>query len=269
MSGLVHVATMAAHAAGRLVMRAYDRLDRIKVIEKAPHDFVSNVDQEAEQVIIEHIHKYYPGHAVLSEEAGAVSPRSVVPKEADMRWIVDPIDGTTNFIRGVPHFCISIAVEKAGEVICGVIYDPVRDETFQAEKGEGALLNQTRLKLGSGISLDGCALASGFPRRSSVSLKEQMAILVAVTEAPATIRRMGSAALDLAYVASGRWNGFWGADLKWWDIAAGLLIAAEAGAGHCNFSGNPISEEVSGLIVAPLPFLPKLQALIASSRSVR
>ena len=266
MTGLIHVATMAAHAAGRLVMRSYDRLDRIKVTEKAPHDFVSNVDQEAEQVIIEHIHKYYPGHAVLSEEAGAVPPRSVVPKEADMRWIVDPIDGTTNFIRGVPHFCISIAVEKAGEIICGVVYDPVRDETFQAEKGQGALLNQKRLKLTSHAQLEGRALASGFPRRSSISLTEQMAILMAVTESPATIRRMGSAALDLVYVASGRWNGFWGADLKLWDIAAGLLIAAEAGAGTCDFSGNPISPEVSGLIVAPLPFLPELQALIAGAR---
>ncbi|MBM93489.1 MAG: inositol monophosphatase [Legionellales bacterium] len=266
MSGLLHVATMAAHAAGRLMLQAYDRLDRIQVMEKAPNDFVTNVDQAVEHLIIEHIHKYYPGHSILSEEVGAVEPARTIESDAQTRWIIDPIDGTSNFMQGVPHFCTSIAVEKAGKIICGVIYDPIRDETFQAHLGQGATLNQKRIKLSHQGSLKHYVLASGFPRlQSSLSMAQQMAVLNAVMNYPANVRRMGSAALDLAYVAAGRWHGFWGVDLKPWDVAAGLLIALESGVVGVDFSGQPLKPDTAAMIVARHAVLPDLQALILKS----
>lgn len=228
----VNIAVQAARAAGSLIVRALERPDRIKVMEKAPNDYVTEVDRKAEQEIINIIRKAFPQHAIIGEESGSLG-------EHEVEWIIDPLDGTRNFIHGFPHFSVSIAVRQQGRLEHGVIYDPVRDDLFTASRGRGAALNEHRIRVSTQSNLDACLLGTGFPFRHSpdrVSLYTQS--LATMLPLCGDVRRAGSAALDLAYVACGRLDGFWEMGLKIWDVAAGALLIREAGGLLSDFAGG-------------------------------
>jgi myo-inositol-1(or 4)-monophosphatase len=220
---IINIATEAARAAGNTIMRAMQRLDTIKIATKKPNDFVTEVDQRVEQDIISIIRKAYPSHGILGEEGGEI-------KGDDYLWVIDPIDGTRNFIHGFPHFAVSIGVIYKNKIEHGLIYDPTRQELFTASRGKGAQLNDHRIRVSERKHLEECLLGTGFAYRhidKTNSLPGK--ILQGVLPICGDIRRGGSAALDLAYVASGRLDGFWELGLQLWDIAAGILLVKEAG----------------------------------------
>jgi myo-inositol-1(or 4)-monophosphatase len=220
---ITNIAVEAARSAGNIIIRAMKRLDTVKIAEKRPNDFVTEVDQRVEEEIISIVKKAYPSHSVLSEESGEI-------KGDEHQWIIDPIDGTRNFIHGFPHFAISIAVAYKNKIEHGVIYDPVRQELFTASRGKGAHLNERRIRVSARKRLEESLLGTGFAYRHQD--KENPIpgkILQAVIPLCGDVRRAGSAALDLAYVACGRLDGFWEMGLNIWDIAAGLLLVKEAG----------------------------------------
>ncbi|MBU0744039.1 MAG: inositol monophosphatase [Gammaproteobacteria bacterium] len=222
MHPLMTIATKAARSAGKIILRATDRLDTIQVGEKGHNNFVTEVDQQVEQEIINIILDSYPDHAILGEESG-------VSGTGDYTWIIDPIDGTNNFIHGHPHFCVSIAVKYKDRIEHGLIYDPLRQELFTATFGAGAFLNDRRIRVASRKQLEGSVIASSFGNKASKEIGIFLKILASILPYAAGTRRSGSAALDLAYVACGRLDGAWGINLSPWDIAAGTLIIQEAG----------------------------------------
>ena len=231
---IVNIALRAAQAAGRIIEQALVRGAPPVVETKGQNDFVTAVDRAAEAVIIEAIRKNYPQHNILTEESGFIAGNS------DTTWIIDPLDGTTNFIHGFPHFAVSIGVKVGDRLEHAVVYDPMRREEFTASRGRGAQLNDRRLRVSDRKSLDGALIGTGFPFR-----KEQMphidaylAMFKDVAQQTAGIRRPGSAALDLAYVAAGRMDGFWEFGLQEWDMAAGCLLIAEAGGLVSDFNGK-------------------------------
>lgn len=233
MSGLLNVAIMAAHAAGKIIMQNFDRLDRIAVKTKEDGSYVSSVDIHAEKAIVDCIHKYYPGHNVLSEESGHIEHISEKDFDANYLWIIDPLDGTRNFVNGVPHFAVSIAIKEQDKVVFSVIYDPFKDETFSASLGNGAVLNNKKLRLIKNDhkkTLTNCLIATGLPRKAMLNKDLQISILSSLSKQLIGYRKMGSVALDLVYIAANRWGGFIDAGLKIWDSEAGLLVAKEAGA---------------------------------------
>ncbi|MEL0082003.1 MAG: inositol monophosphatase family protein [Gammaproteobacteria bacterium] len=215
-------AVRAARAGAETIVRASRRLDNLQVAEKGPNDFVSEVDREAELRIIDTIRKAYPDHAILGEEGGADG-------EHDYTWIIDPLDGTTNFLHGFPCYSVSIAVRFKDRLEHGVVYDPNLDELFCASRGEGAMMNNRRIRVARRPNLQGALLATGFPFRDTENLDLYMRTLQALIVKTSGIRRPGSAALDLAYLAAGRVDGFWEFNLNLWDIAAGVLLVQEAG----------------------------------------
>ncbi len=221
-----HVTVMlrAAQKAGRGLLRDFNEVEKLQVSMKGPGEFVTVADTRAERTIREELARARPGYGFLMEESGA-QPAADSP----FRWIVDPLDGTTNFLHGIPHFCVSIALERSGEIVAGIVYDPVKDETFWAEKGEGAFLNDQRIRVSARRKLADAVIATGIPFRGRGEHKAYLAQLEAVMGHTAGVRRFGSAALDLAYVASGRFDGFWEQWLSPWDIAAGILLVREAG----------------------------------------
>lgn len=223
MHPIVNIAVNAARQAGKIILRAQDQLDKIQIIEKGRNDFATQVDKAAEEIIIDIIKKAYPQHAILGEESGLSTNQS------DTTWIIDPLDGTTNFIHGFPQYCISIGVTYQDKIQHGVVYDPIRDELFTASRGEGARVNGKRLRVSMVEKLDYALLGTGFPFREFGVLDEYLTFLKALIPNCAGIRRAGAAALDLAYVAAGRLDGFWEFGLKPWDIAAGALLIQEAG----------------------------------------
>ncbi len=230
---IINIAVEAARAAGNIIMRAMKRLDSVKVAEKGPNDFVTEVDQRVEQEIITVIQKAYPTHGILGEEGGELKG------EDDYQWIIDPIDGTRNFIHGFPHFAISIAVMHKNKLEHGVIYDPVRQELFTASRGKGAQLNERRIRVSQRKHLEECLLGTGFAyRHISDDHSVPFRILQGVIPICGDIRRAGAATLDLAYVACGRLDGFWELGLHIWDIAAGILLVKEAGGMVCDPSGG-------------------------------
>ena len=242
MSGILNVATMAAIAAGKIILQSFDRLDRVKIQKKANGDFVSSVDLAAESEIIQCIKKYYPGHNIISEESGAINGVD----ESEFTWIIDPLDGTNNFIHGVPHFAVAIAIKEQEQIICSVIYDPIRDEMFTAQLNKGAFLNNRKIKLADNSkNLATSLVATGFPRLKSEHLPLQLKAIEQVTNNTCGIRRMGSTSLDLAYVASGRWGGYWDVNMSLWDLSAGQLIALESGAIISDFFGK------NSIVLAP------------------
>ena len=221
---LINVMDAAARKASRRLVRDFGEVEQLQVSRKGPGDFVTEADRRTEQILHEELAKARPGFGFLMEEAG-----EVIGESGDERWIIDPIDGTTNFLHGIPHFAISIGVERDGEMVAGIIYEPVRDELFWAERNEGAYLNRRRLRVSERGTLADALLATGIPFGDRMGKKSFIAMLNAVMEKTSGVRRLGSAALDLAYVAAGRYEGFWETGLSPWDIAGGIVIVREAG----------------------------------------
>lgn len=247
---MLNIAIRAARSAGTIISRAFEQLDKIEIESKGTNDFVTNVDLSAEQVIIETIKKSYPDHTIISEECGEIKG-----SDEDYQWIIDPLDGTTNFIKGIPHFSVSIALRIKGKLDQAVIYDPIRGELFTASRGKGAQLNGFRIRVKQHRELAGTILATGFPFKYKQHTNAYMDMFKSLFTQTADMRRAGSAALDLAYVASGRVDGFFEIGLKPWDTAAGELLVIEAGGLVTNFSGNHYNS--SGNIVAASPRLLK------------
>ena len=235
MEPMCNIALRAARKAGDLIARATDDLDRIDVESKGANDFVSDVDRSAEREILYHLNKAYPDHAFLAEESGVSGN-----EESEYRWIIDPLDGTTNFIRGIPHFAVSIACEYRGKIEHAVVLDPIRREEFVASRGRGAQLNGRRIRVSKLPSLEGALLGTGIPfrERQTEHMAEYIRSMETLAANSGGIRRAGAAALDLAYVAAGRLDAFWEIGLAPWDIAAGALLVREAGGLVADFNGG-------------------------------
>lgn len=245
MHPLLNIAVNAARSAGNIIIRAIDKLDSIKVQNKARHDYVTEIDQIAEQEIISIIHKAYPEHAICGEESGSIG-------QSEFVWIIDPLDGTTNFIHGFPHFAVSIAVEHKGAIEHGVIYDPLKQDLFTATKGCGARRNEHRMRVSQHSKLEEALLGTGFPYTNPAQLTDYLKTFSSIFPLTAGIRRSGSAALDLAYTAAGILDGFWEANLAKWDIAAGSLMIQETGGLISDFYGED-NYLTSGNVIAGTP----------------
>jgi myo-inositol-1(or 4)-monophosphatase len=224
-SANVTVMVQAVHKAARPLVRDFGEVENLQVSIKGPGDFVSAADRRAEQILRQELGRARPGFGFLLEEAGPVRG-----EDQEHRWLVDPLDGTTNFLHGLPHFAISVALERRGELVAGVIYDPIKDELFCAEKGAGAYLNDRRLRVSGRSELATCLIGTGIPVLDWPGRAQGYAHqLERLSAEVAGIRRLGTASLDLAYVAAGRLDGFWEFDLKPWDVAAGIVLVREAG----------------------------------------
>lgn len=236
---MLNIAVKAARRAASVINRASLDLDLIQVTSKQHKDFVTEVDKAAEAIIIETLLTAYPDHAILAEESGrsGAEPRPG-ETEPDFLWIIDPLDGTTNFIHGFPQYCVSIALAHKGQITQAVIYDPTRNDLFTATRGRGAFLNERRIRVSKRALMEEALLGTGFPYRDLATLDNYLRMFRLMTEQSAGLRRPGSAALDLAYVAAGRLDGFFEIGLAPWDIAAGSLMVTEAGGLIGDFQGN-------------------------------
>ena len=231
MHPMLNIAVRAARSAGNIISRSMTRLDSLTIQVKDRNDFVSEVDREAENQIIGILRKAYPNHAILAEESGLTDGD-------DFQWIIDPLDGTTNYLHGFPQFAVSIALRHKGRLEQAVVYDPLSQELFTATRGAGATLNDRRIRVSNRTSLDGALLGTGFPFKAQHHLDTYLDMFRALFPRSAGIRRAGAAALDLSYVAAGRLDGFWEIGLSPWDMAAGLLLIQEAGGLSSDFSGG-------------------------------
>jgi len=231
-SAIVNVMTGAARKASRRLMRDFGEVEQLQVSRKGPADFVSAADLRTEKILRETLQRARPDYGFLMEESGPSGG------DSENRWIVDPLDGTTNFLHGIPYFAISIALERRKEIVAGVVYEPVRDEMFWAEKGIGAYVNDRRLRVSARERLGDAVVATGIPHRGRMAPDAYLPMLGAVMPEVAGIRRAGAASLDLAYVAAGRYDGFWEQGLSPWDIAAGIVLVREAGGMVTEISGK-------------------------------
>ena len=232
LSSEINVLEKVCNKASKIIIRDFGEIEKLQVSKKGPGDFVTKTDKKVEQIIIEELEKARPGFNILAEEGGTAENKS------EYTWIIDPIDGTTNFMHGIPHFAISIGLEKNGEVIAGIIFDPIKNEMFYAEKGRGAYLNNSRIRVSSRNNIaDSIALTGGptFAENNKQIFYEEYN---AMSNHFHQVRKLGSAALDLAYVAAGRAEIFWHKNLKYWDIAAGIIIVKEAGGTISDFKGK-------------------------------
>ena len=243
MHPFVNIATKAARKAGSIMVRHMDQLDQIKIQAKGRNDFVSSVDKLAEEEIIYTIQSAYPDHAILGEESGESG-------DSEVQWIIDPLDGTTNYLHGFPQFCVSIAVKQNNVVEHGVVYDPLRNELFVATRGRGARLNDIRIRVSKARGLQQSLIGTGFPYRQDKDVEGYLNCMKDVMQNCHGIRRAGSAALDIAYVACGRLDGFWEADLQAWDMAAGTLLIKEAGGMVSDFNGEDKFLDTGNIIAA-------------------
>jgi myo-inositol-1(or 4)-monophosphatase len=232
---MINVAIKAARAAGAIINRAALDVEAVRISQKLVNDFVTDVDHAAEQIIIETLLAAYPGHGILAEESG----QEHGAKDSEFVWIIDPLDGTTNFIHGLPVYCVSIALAVKGKVEQAVIYDPSRNDLFTATKGRGAYMNDRRLRVSKRIKLQECLISTGFPFRPTDDFNSYLRMMGDVMQRTAGLRRPGAAALDLAYVAAGFTDGFFETGLQPWDVAAGSLLVTEAGGLVGNFTGEP------------------------------
>ncbi|WP_371372923.1 inositol-1-monophosphatase [Thalassotalea aquiviva] len=251
MHPMLNIAIRAARSAGNVISRAFENLDKVELEAKGSNDFVTNIDRQAEQIIIDTIRKSYPDHSIVSEECGELAGEN-----ADFQWIIDPLDGTANFVKGIPHFAVSIALKYKGKLDQAVVYDPIRGELYTASRGKGAQLNNVRIRVSNNKELAGTILATGFPHKAKHHTEAYLNMFGALFGKSADIRRAGAAALDLAYVAAGRVDGFWELGLKPWDTAAGELLVIEAGGLVTDFVGGH-NHAQSGNIVAACPRLLK------------
>ena len=242
---MANIALRAARKAGDVMVRAYERLDELDVEEKSKNDFVSNVDRECESIIIDALHQAYPDHGILGEEHGQAYAAN------EFNWIIDPLDGTSNYLHGIPHFSISIALQKGRHLEHGVIVSPLLNEEFVASRGKGAQLNGKRVRVANRPRLDGSFIASGLPPGLlQTRLAPYLAMFGDCMAACGGMRRSGSAALDLAYVAAGRLDGYWQPGLKPWDIAAGVVLVREAGGFVGDFRGGDTFMDEGHVIAA-------------------
>lgn len=244
-SATINVMAGAALKAARGLIRDFGEVEQLQVSVKGPGEFVSTADLRAEKVLRGELGKGRQGYGFLMEESGVETGT-----DTRHRWIVDPLDGTTNFLHGIPHFAISIALERDGEIIAGVVYEPLRDEMFWAEKGAGAFLNDRRLRVSGRRQLSEAVIGTGIPFAERGHHDSYLATLGAVMAATSGVRRLGSAALDLAYVAAGRLDGFWEFGLSPWDIAAGIIIVREAGGYITDLAGGHGMLETGDVLVA-------------------
>ena len=244
-SANINVLVKATRKAAKTLIRDFGEIEKLQVSVKGPGDFVTMSDKKVEKILIDELQKARPDYSILSEEVG------LIKKDEEFKWVIDPIDGTANFLHGIPHFAISIGLEKNKEIICGIIYDPIKDEMFVAEKGNGSYLNNQRVRVSSRSKLNNCMVVTGGPRRNSEDREKvigEYKKFSSVIDIP--IRKMGSAALDMAYVASGRFDGFWQRNLNYWDIAAGVIIVKEAGGFVTDFLGSNKYVENKTILVA-------------------
>ncbi|AEP29151.1 inositol-1-monophosphatase [Brumicola nitratireducens] len=253
MHPMLNIAVRAARSAGNVIARGFENFDDLQIEQKGENDFVTKIDREAEQTIIYKIQQSYPDHTFVGEEGGIVAGND------DYKWIIDPLDGTTNFIKGIPHFAVSIALQYKGRLDQAVVFDPIRGELFTASRGNGAQLNGHRIRASQAKELGSTILATAFPFKNKDSLNEYMTSFNQIFSECGDIRRGGSAALDMAYVAAGRFDGYWERGIKPWDIAAGELLVRESGGLVTDFAGgnDPL---LSGEIVAGSPRV--VQALV-------
>ena len=231
---MINVAIKAARAAGAIINRAALDVESVRVSQKQVNDFVTEVDQAAEQAIIDILLAAYPGHAIWAEESG----RTQGAQDSDYVWIIDPLDGTTNFIHGLPIYCVSIALAVKGRVEQAVVYDPTRNDLFTATRGRGAFMNDRRLRVSKRVRLQECLISTGFPFRPGDDFKTYLSMMSEVMQRSAGLRRPGAAALDLAYVAAGYTDAFFETGLQPWDVAAGSLLVTEAGGLVGNLTGE-------------------------------
>ena len=231
----INVMVKACRKAAKILIRDFGEVEKLQVSLKGPGDFVTVSDKKVEKILIDELQRARPNYSILSEEIG------LIKKDEEFKWIIDPIDGTANFLHGIPHFGISIGLEHNKEIICGIIYDPIKNEMFFAEKGNGAYLNDQRMRVSARSKLMDCIIFTGGPSFKSndedkkLSLKEYEKFS---SKIGTPLRKMGSASLDMAYVAAGRCDGFWQRNLNYWDIAAGIILVKEAGGFVTDFNGN-------------------------------
>ncbi len=263
-SPIITVMTQAAFKAAPGLVRDFGEVENLQVSEKGPSDFVTAGDLRAEKVLHAELKRVRPTYGLLLEEGGAFEG-----SDKSRRWIVDPLDGTLNFLHGIPHFAISIALEHDGEIVAGVIYDPLKDELFHAEKGGGAYLNNRRMRVSSRSRLSHAVVATGIPwhGRSKSEHTEYLGQLAAMMNDCAGVRRLGAAALDLAYVAAGRYEGFWEPSLSPWDIAAGILLVREAGGLVSEIDGGDAVLASGNVLATNQRLNESLRTLLATNRA--
>jgi len=244
MHPMLNIAVRAARTAGKVIVRSMEQLDKVEIESKGTNDFVTSVDLASEEAIIETIRKSYPDHTIVGEESGVLKG-----KEDDFQWIIDPLDGTSNFIKGIPHFAVSIALKVKGKLDQAVVFDPIRGELFTASRGKGAQLNGFRIRVCKNKEIAGTILATGFPFKHKQHTTAYMAMFSSLFQKTSDMRRGGCPALDLAYVAAGRVDGFFEIGLKPWNTSAGELLVIEAGGLVTDFTGGH-NHTQSGNIVA-------------------
>ncbi len=264
---MLNIALRAARKAGELIERASERVDLVSIEEKDRNDFVTEVDKAAEKEIIYHLRKAFPDHSIIGEEGGS-QPGS----NTDVEWIIDPLDGTTNFIHGIPHYSVSIACRIKGQLEHAVVYDPIKREEFTASRGRGATLNGRRMRVSNRRGLAGALIGTGIPFNGYAleNISPYLAALQEIAGQTAGIRRAGSAALDLAYVAAGRFDAFWEMNLNSWDMAAGILLVKEAGGLVSDFHGAHNYMDNGNIICGgPKVFKPVLQIVKKHMEHIR
>ena len=257
MQAMLNIATTAAIQAGKVINQHYDRFDAVKVSRKGHNDFVTEVDRKAEECIIYHIHKAHPSHSILAEESGQQG-------EHDFCWVIDPLDGTANFMHGFPQFAVSIALRKNGETKLGVVYDPLANELYTAISGSGARMNNRRIRVGKKEKLADSLIGTGFPFRSPENIDLYLKVFTPMLKQASDIRRSGSAALDLAYVAAGRLDGYWESDLNIWDVAAGALLVKEAGGIVTDLDGGNSFNSRGDVLAANKPVHQQMHSILTT-----
>ena len=238
----INIISRACMKASKSLIRDFGELENLQVSNKAPGDFVSSADIRTEKILIEELQKAHSEYGIITEESGIINKSN-----SQNRWIIDPIDGTLNFLNGIPYFAISVGYEENGEIKCGVIFNPATNEMYYAEKGSGSYLNNSRIRVSNKKKIQDSLLVTGGPKQSSRNKDKIFSEYINVSKKATHVRKFGSAALDMAYVASGRFDGFWQRELNYWDVAAGMIIIREAG-GFVNFfeedKNNPLKKNI-------------------------